>query len=173
MSKCSCIIGTEWNFDIECLDTQTLKFVDYTNWNTTEPYVVPDSHEVMLTIPELDRTFRINIKPQDSTIITSKDLGLGNCIPDGIYCLEAYTCKSCKDNSWGERKLTKQVVVIPQTKCKVANLVATEDESLALKFFSKIKSLENVASVGQLTRAQDIYSDLQNELDNYSCKSCC
>ena len=174
MSKCSCIQSDEWNIDIEVLDTKTIKFVDYSVWNTTYPYVVPDFHKVTMEIPELSQKFELNIKPNDSTIITVDDLNINGCLPDGIFCFEAYSCYSCKDNSWGERKFTIHKAVLPQTQCKVASLIAThEDESLALTFHSKLKQLEAVSRIGQTSKAQDLFSSLQDDLNNYKCKSCC
>lgn len=168
---CSCIKGTSWNFDIECIDVKTLRYTDFSDWNTTEPYVIPDKHVITITTPE-NKKVDINVNPGGTTIIKHSDLGFSSCIMDGVYCIEAYSCKSCNDDTWGEKKFTKQEAILPQSKCKVDNLRATGSDK-ANKMSSKLKQIEGVSKIGQTSKAADLYKIFSRELEKLNCSSCC
>lgn len=168
---CSCISGNSWNYNIQIIDTKTLLYSDFSKWNEEEPYILPSSHEVKFTIN--GKVATIEVAPKGHTIITSKDLGFGNsCIEDSIVCIEAYSCKSCNDDTWGEKKFTKQEAILPQSKCKVDNLRATGSDK-ANKMSSKLKQIEGVSKIGQTSKAADLYKIFSRELEKLNCSSCC
>jgi len=170
--SCSCIKGSAWNFDIEVVDVKTLRYSDYSEWNETHPYVIPDKHTITVTTPRNTKV-ELEVNPQGSTIISGTDLGFSACIDDGVYCIEAYSCKSCDSGDWGEKKFTKQLAVLPQSDCKVKNLIATGDESTANKMSSKLKQIEGLSKIGQDQKVADLYTIFNRELEKLNCSSCC
>lgn len=165
--KCSCIEG-EWEFSLTVLDVKTLEYKDLSKWNERTPYVVPDLHQITILDP-MDREFVIDVIPQGSTWITNSDLGQPGCLEDGLYCISAYSCRSCVDGTWGETKFSKTEFLGPQMLCKVRTQVAKGDTAPYMKY----KQIEASGKLGLTDQMGELYSSLEEDLSMLNCDNCC
>lgn len=169
--SCSCIKGAEWHPVVTALDTRTFVYDDNSVWNTTAPYKVPEKHKVTIETPEGD-TYTLEINAAGRTYITPQDLGYQKCLSDGVYCIQAFSCLNCNTGDWGDRKFTKNFLIIPQLDCKIKNLM-TESPEKAVEFFGKKMQLEANASLGLLEMTRTLYEDLEEEVSVHDCSNCC
>jgi len=160
MSQCSCIKG-HFDFLIEPLDVKKFRYVDLSDWMEDDSYVIPSTFPVEVTLPN-KRVVIIHVKPKSSTIINSVDLGIG-CLEDGSYCFTADSCG---------RKYSKTVSILSRIRCRVNNIIATEDSDKGLELNAKLKQIEVISQTGQVKKAADLYDLLNKEVKRYNCNTC-
>jgi hypothetical protein len=167
--SCSCIKAL-YDFHVDPLDTNRFNYIDLSSWMDEPPYVIPPTKEVEITLPSGKVVF-INIKPQDSTIITAQDLGLGQCLQDGIYCFKVNECSNCGNT--GGKTYSKQVAILAKTECQVDNLMATEKDFKSISDLkAKLDQIKAVSMLGKKEEAADLFKILSVELKRYNCNSC-
>ena len=172
MASCSCIQGDNWNFSINSIDTYSFEYTDYSKWMVEEPYVVPHSYQIKITVPEYDKEVTLLVEAGASTVIDNEKLGIPDCLPDGFYCFEAYCCYNC--GVGGEKSYTKQEAILLQTQCRIANyLSTTNDVDKGIEFKAKFEQIGEISSIGKVKEAQTLFRFLEKELDNYNCRNCC
>ena len=168
--SCSCIKGTDSKFDftLESLDCQTLVFTDLSSWMDDENYIIPEQHLITVVLPNsVER--QINIKPRSNTVIKGEDLGVGKCIPDGIYCISIESCGI---------KYTRNASVTCQIECKIDELVkrlskGEIDIERVTELRSDLEIIKSSIKIGQPKKAIDYHEILQTKLDNLNCECNC
>ena len=169
--SCSCIKGTDSKFDfkLESLDCSTLIFTDLSSWMDDDNYSIPNKHEISVTLPMSNKVIHLDINAGSSTVIKGPNLGVGECIPDGIYC---FTIDSCGI------KYTRNSAVTCQLECRLDELkVRLAKEEISLEKVNELQSyldiIKSSAKNGQPKKAIEFHKVLNKKLDNLNCECNC
>jgi len=169
MSNCSCIKREDQAFDfvINTYDCKAIIITDLTNWMEGDGYVIPDTFDVTITLPNKS-TVPGSFKANSTTKIFSRDLGGGECLQDGIYCF--------KTNSCGY-DYSRSKAVVCTLRCKLDNYIskADKDEDWVniTKLSNLIDSIEVNAEMGQELTAKELFKIVDKELNKHSCTCYC
>lgn len=91
MDNCHCIRGEgNYLFEIKYFTKDSFLYQDLSNWNTDGKYSVPESYTVIITPPNVEKSYSINVNTRCFTKISNEDLE-GN-LKDGIYCIKFKNC---------------------------------------------------------------------------------
>ncbi len=164
--SCSCIKREDQAFDIviNTYDCKAIVITDLTNWMEGDGYIIQNKHKVTVTLPSKSKV-DINIIPNSTTKIYSKDLVGTECLPDGIYC---FTTDSC-GYSYSRSK-----AVVCTLRCKLNNFISkTEDLVEATRLSNLIDLIEIETEMGNEINAKDLFIIATKELDKHSCTCTC
>ena len=170
--KCSCIKNTAQSFDfhLESLDCKTLIFKDLTNWMEEEPYVIPTTFPITITLPN-GKVVNTTFNPKSITHYTGSMLETTTCLPDGIYCFKVDSCGY---------NYSRHKAVVCKLECKLDNYIAKvsrEDDDEAWEKITEISNLINSikvnAEIGKHKVANDIYKIVTKKLDRLECSCGC
>lgn len=154
MESCGCIKGIPgYDFYVRVIDTQTIVYTDISEWVTDEPYVIPDTYVVSVTLPD-NCEIKIQVNTLSSTVIRASDIGI-NKFKDGIYCFHI----EWDDEASGGCGLdyTKIAGIFPNLECCVEIAYSTLDD----QYFEDIKFVE--MWLNNAKRSSELKKEYQSE----------
>lgn len=173
MQQCFCIKGVPgFDFYLKTLDTQTLVYNALSEWMTDEPYVIPETHEIEVTLPDSSVVI-LQVSTQSTTVIKAADVGIGK-FKDGIYCLRV---NGLGDQSGGcGHDYTKIAGVFPNIEC----CIDTAYSKLGDDKFYEIRDVESwlnrakgSSSLGKEKQALDEWNTARRLLNQLNCECSC
>lgn len=170
---CGCIKGEPgYDFQISVIDTKTISYSDLTEWVNDEPYIIPATHIIGVTLP--DNT-KLNLQTYvgATTIIKTSDIGI-NKFKDGIYC---FRIDPMLEESGGcGLEYNKTEGIFPTIECCIQKAYSTLDDSK----FEDIQEVERwinsskvAASFGQKDKALDNWKIAKKLLNKLNCECSC
>ena len=111
----------------------------------------------------------INIRPKASTVIKGSDLGVGLCLPDGIYCFKITSCGVTG---------TRNTSITEQLECgldEVVKKIASEEigSDIGIELNSYLQAIKSAAKIGQPKKANRFHKLLTKKLNNLNCGCKC
>lgn len=166
---CSCIKKYQYDVHIDYLDCKSLIYEDQSAWMDDEGFDVPETYQVTINIPSLNKTVTLDLYTNKRNIITSEML-LGSsdqCLPDDIYC---FSIESCGLGMKVVRAYTCS------TDCKIDSLSAKiktrEDESEVTYLRELSDSVKINARLGKNTAAASSFKLLKEKVNHLTCGMC-
>lgn len=136
MQQCFCIKGVPgFDFYVKVLDTQTLIFNDLSEWVTDDPYVIPETFQVDIILPD-SSVITVNLNTSSTTVLRASDIGISK-FKDGIYC---FKIDGQNELSGGcGLDYTKVTGVFPNIEC----CVDTAYSKMGDEYFDRIYEVES------------------------------
>lgn len=173
MQPCFCIKGVPgFDFYLKVLDTKTLIYNDLTSWVTDEPYTIPDTYDVEITLPDSNvRTLSLNT--QKSTVIKAEDAGISK-FKDGIY---SFFIAPLSDTSGGcGYSYTKISGVFPNLECCIDNAYSklNDDKFLDIREVdSWLQRAKISSSLGKEKQSLNEWMIAKKLLQKLNCECSC
>ena len=165
-NSCSCIKREDQAFDlvITTYSCKEIVVTDLSNWMDDDSYIIPKKHKVTVVLPSKSEV-DINIMPNSTTKIYSKDLGGGECLQDGIYCFKTESCGY---------KYSRTKAIVCTLRCKLNNFISkSEDWAEIQRLRNLIDLIEIDAEMGNELNAKELFKIVDKELDKHSCTCTC
>jgi hypothetical protein len=166
-NNCACIKREDQAFDIviNTYDCKALVITDLTNWmDDGDSYSIPTKHNVTISLPS-KTVVNIDIIPNSTTKVYSKDLSGTECLQDGIYCFKTESCGY---------KYSRTKAVVCTLRCKLNNFISkSEDWAEITRLGNLIDLIEIDAEMGNEINAQELFKIATKELDKQSCTCTC
>ena len=169
---CCCIKG-HYDFDLQSVGKDQLKYTDLSDWMEQSPYVVLDWQTVFFKRQGDGAEKELTVQPQGTTVFKTKDLITG--CNDGFYVFSVFGCYNCASGESGERKYTKTKAITPNAQCQLDFLMATEGENQQENLQEIQCLLDSVhanAELGKLKQAAALLDLVNAKLKKFDCKMC-
>jgi hypothetical protein len=173
MQQCFCIKGVPgFDFYVKVLDTQTIVFNDLSEWVTDEPYVIPETFQVDMVLPD-SSVITLELNTSSSTVLRSSDIGISK-FKDGIYC---FKIDGQNEFSGGcGLDYTKVTGVFPNIECCIDTAYSKIDED---KFYEIqdvelwLKRAKDSASLGKESQSLSEWKVAKKLLQSINCQCDC
>lgn len=173
MQQCFCIKGVPGlDFYVKVLDTQTLVYNDLSDWVTDDPYIIPETYEVEVTLPD-SSVIVLELNALSSTVIRASDIGIHK-FKDGIYCFKV-NAMSEKSGGCGY-DYTKVAGIFPNIDCCIDKAYSKLEDSK----FEDVREVEswldkakNSASLGKEKQSLEEWKAAKRLLQKLNCECNC
>jgi len=165
-NDCSCIKKEAQAFDfvLTTYDCKSLIITDLTNWMINDGYVIPDRFDVAIVLPNQSKV-SVHFMGNTTTKINAQDLVGSECLPDGIYCFNTFSC------GYNYQRVKAVVCTL---RCKLDDLISKSDDHEEInRLDNLITSIEVSAELGMEQQAKDLFKVATKELDKHSCTCYC
>lgn len=173
---CCCIKGN-YDFHLEIVGKNKLKYTDLSDWMEAAPYVIVDHQTIEIAPynPKLvtGNSKLVTVKPKGTTVHQLKDLGI-TC-QDGFYTFSTFGCYNCKNDTSGERKYTRTKAITPTSQCQLDYLLSTEPNTE----YENLKDIQCLldavhanSELQKFKQAKELLGIVKKKLAKYDCKIC-
>lgn len=166
MPDCSCIRGNEgYLFHTVQKSCDYFLYSDLSDWMQEDYYTIPAEYVVNIQVPSSSSFVGVPVSTSGVTKITSEDLKVGGCLPDGVYCIK--TEDICGVSYTSFFALTYKLEC-----CLVQLLIQAEfpedwDELKTIEL--RIEQIHEAARQGNSKLASDLYTMVRRLLSRKKC----
>jgi hypothetical protein len=167
--SCSCIRGDKYNIHVDAY-REALLYRDFSDWNTEQPYVIPNSYTLDITLPERHKSNRVEVDLNGS--ILPSDLGVMT-IPDGIYKFSLVECgESNYKGCCGVIYCTHQLIY-PHLQCCIDDAYAMFPFEEVDHIHSYFKQAEVLVQLNLIKDAVKVFNVGKKKLKALNCDCPC